>query len=320
MIKKISQLNRLPKEFYDEKNFGGSAAEKKTFLRKKNDMLFEVSYETADTSNPVAADEVNYYTSYSTTLSALGDMLGTNELRELLSTIIDGGLSVISGELKIGLPCPLSDQVQDRCPDNYRPDKRNGGSGYTLTCYSPFNLENNLTAHGTVDFHNNVVLCCNDANALNQDKPILHVGGVSVFDNTIYGTAYRAQWGDLAEIYSADEKYEPGTLVKFGGSEEITIAKDKANGVVTWNPAIVLNEKEGKTMKFPTGVALVGRVPIKVRGPVRKFDKIVLSHTDPGIGVVYNFAPMYEIVGRALEENLNKEEKLVMCAAKMNLI
>lgn len=316
MIKKISQLNRLPKEFYDDKNFEPIEADE--LLRKKNEMLFEVSYETADFTRQDTANEINYYTSYSTTLSALGDMLGTFELREMLSTITNGGLSAISGELTIGLPG--STELLDRLPDKYRPDDRNNGEGYTVTCYSPVNLENNLTAHGRMEFHNNVVLCCGDENALDLDHPILNVGGVAVFDNTIYGTAYRAQWGDLAEIYSADAKYEPGTLIAFGGEKEITIAKEKANGVVTSNPGIVLNQKDSEKMDFPTGIALVGKVPVKVRGPVKKFDNIILSKTDPGVGVVYNFSLPYEIIGKALEDNPNANEKLVLCAVKTNLI
>ena len=142
--------------------------------------------------------------------------------------------------------------------------------------------------------------------------------GVATFGNVINGVSYRAQWGDLAEYYSSDAEYDPGTLVKFGGEKEITIATDKANGVVTSNPGIVLNRKEED--KTSVGVALVGRVPVKVRGPVRKFDKIVLSHTDPGIGVVYNYAYPVDVIARALEDNQDPGEKLVMCATKFNLI
>lgn len=312
MIKKISQLNRLPKEFYDEDLFFDNIQERQ---RKKDESLFEVSYETADTSNPTAADQINYYTSYSVTLSSLGEMLGVDTMKELLSAIVSGALSVISGQLTIGQE---GEDTPDRLPDIYHPDLRPEDNG--VTCYSPFNLENTLLQHGETEFHNNVVLCCNDSNATNPEHPILHVGGVSVFDNVIYGVALRAQWGDLAEIYSADENYEPGTLIKFGGEKEITIAKDKANGVVTSNPGIVLNDKESKDMEFPTGIALVGRVPVKVRGPVRKFDKIVLSHTDPGIGVVYNFAYPNDVVARALEDNQDPGEKLVMCSTKFNLV
>lgn len=308
MIKKISQLNRLPPEFYDDEVMDDTEER----LRKKKEMLFEVSYETADTSNPSAADEVNYYTSYSTTLSALENMLDVDELKETLSVVAGGGLSVISGDLTIGQPgLSANDRISANghvyCPGNYH-----------VICYSNIDLQNDLSVHGQTEFHNNVVITC-DTN-IDREHPILTVKGVAKFHETIDGTAYRAQWGDLAEIYAADAKYEPGTLIAFGGEKEVTIAKERANGVVTSNPAIVLNGKESEQMEFPTGVALVGRVPVKVRGPVRKFDKIVLSHTDPGIGVVYNFAYPIDVIARALEENQDPGEKLVLCATRMNLI
>lgn len=308
MIKKISQLNRLPEEFYDEKYFDEGTYDE--LERKKQGMLFEVSYETADTSNPARADEVNYYTSYSTELSAIEHMLGVDALKSLLSTIANGGLSVISGDLRLG---NQGDEAHDRI-DEYYPDLSS-----TVTSYSNIDLQNDLTVHGKTVFHNDVVLTCNQ-DVENKDKPILEVTGVAKFNQTIYGTAYRALWADLAEIYSADADYKPGTLVAFGGDKEITIAKEKANAIVTSKPAIVLNETEAENMEHPTAIALIGRVPVNVRGPVKKFDKIVLSRTEPGTAVVYNFASNFEVIGRTLEENLNPDNKLVMCAVKLNLL
>jgi hypothetical protein len=45
-------------------------------------------------------------------------------------------------------------------------------------------------------------------------------------------TAYRAYWADVAEMYQADEKYEPGTLVEFSGNNEITLATSNVNGCI----------------------------------------------------------------------------------------
>lgn len=311
MIKKISQLNPLPPSTYDKE---GDAEAK----RKIEEMMFEVSYETA-TPNDInaSADEVNYYTSYSVNLSAMKDFLTIYDIWDVLALLSSGGLSVISENLVIGTKGDEPGKSDRLSSDGhkYYPD-----IDHHITAYSDINLENKLTVHGESFFHNNVVISCDDSpqgSYPNVANPILKVGGVAKFDNVIDGVAYRAKWGDLAEYYSSDAEYGPGTLVKFGGEKEVTIATDVANGVVTTNPGVVLNDKEES--ETSVGVALVGKVPVKVRGPVRKFDKIVLSRTDPGIGVVYNYAPFNEVIARALEENLDKEEKLVMCATKFNL-
>ena len=308
MIKKISQLNELPISAYNDdfwtQNHGFDEDKKAEARRKADEMMFEVSYETeTPTDKNDEADEVNYYTSYSINLSGMKDALTITDVWEVLSVLSSGGLSVISGNLIIGTPnLPM---LTDKLPHEVSTDNI-----HNLTIYDRTNLNNHLTCHGTANFHN-------DVNFLG-DHAEFHCEASAVFDQLIMGVAYRAKWGDLAEYYLADENYEPGTLVKFGGEKEITIATDKVNGVVTTQPGIVLNGKDEN--ETSVGVALVGRVPVKVRGPVRKFDKIVLSHTDPGIGVVYNFAYSNDVIARALEDNQDPEDKLVMCATKFNLI
>mgnify|MGYP003342201962 CR=1 FL=1 len=76
----------------------------------------------------------------------------------------------------------------------------------------------------------------------------------------------------MAEKYLADDQYEPGTVVSFGGEKEVTlsaIAGDSAvAGVVSTNPAYIMNSGlEGQNV---VAVALVGRVPCKVQGPITK--------------------------------------------------
>ena len=297
MIKKISQLNPLPLSAYQIESEEFWSEEDR---RRYEEMLFEVSYQTADDYDPRKADEIDYYTSYSITLSGVNEALRIPELCSAISSILEGGLSVISGNCEIGTPNGSLTDFVDTVPTD---------SEHRLTIYSKTNVNNALSVHGKLETHNNVSILGTGAAFRCQAN--------ATFDQLINGVAYRAQWGDLAEYYSADDDYEPGTLIKFGGEKEITVATDKVNGVVTTKPGVILNGIDG--IEKPTAIALVGRVPIKVRGPVRKFDKIVLSHTDPGIGVVYNFAPYSEIIGRALEENKNTGEKLVMCATRFNI-
>lgn len=293
MIKKISQIANLPEALDD-----------------KDKILLEVSYKTVNDNNSHSADESLYYTSYQTQLANIERILGLSELRENVNGILSNGLSSLKDTARIGSP---GNAVRDRTSTNYYP-----GDG-SLSVYSNTNFQNNATFHGISEFRNNVVLSCTvDKN--NPEKPILHVAGVAKFDEVIQGTAYRAQWGDLAEIYAADNEYEPGTLVKFGGIEEITIADNVANAVVTSCPGMILNSSEKEKLRNPTAIALTGRVPVKISGPVRKFDNIVLSRTSPGVGVVYNYSLPYEIIGKALEDNDDPHEKLVMCAVRMKLI
>lgn len=141
---------------------------------------------------------------------------------------------------------------------------------------------------------------------------------IATFKKVIMGTAYRALSADIAEFYEADEYIEPGTLVQFGGEKEITKATDVVNAIVSTNPAYILNDN--KDMKFPTLIALSGRIPVRVKGPVHKFDKVILSGTN-GIAVAVDKSDnmCYNVIGRALEENLEKGEKLVECVVKLEL-
>lgn len=90
------------------------------------------------------------------------------------------------------------------------------------------------------------------------------------------GTATNARYADLAENYSSDKKYVPGTVVVFGGNEEITISTFSHDtavaGVISTNPAHLMNsELDG----LP--VALQGRVPCRVQGPINKGELVVTS-------------------------------------------
>lgn len=99
-----------------------------------------------------------------------------------------------------------------------------------------------------------------------------------------YGCALCALWADLAETYESDRDYEPGTLVRFGGEKEITIAHDEANAVITTNPGLILNSD-----RHGCQIALVGRTPVNVVGKVKKFDKIYLCPFNDGVGASLGF-------------------------------
>jgi hypothetical protein len=89
------------------------------------------------------------------------------------------------------------------------------------------------------------------------------------------GTATSALFADLAEKYLADETYEVGTVVTVGGSAEVTKCQlgDRAFGAVSGSPAFMMNEG----LVGGTYIALKGRVPVKVTGPVKKGDKLIAA-------------------------------------------
>ena len=102
------------------------------------------------------------------------------------------------------------------------------------------------------------------------------------------GSTLNATYADLAEKYTADADYEPGTVVMFGGDAEVQAIGSEANyavaGIITTNPAQVYNaECVAPEGQFVVELALIGRVPCKVIGPVHKGDLIV-SADAPGFG------------------------------------
>ena len=89
------------------------------------------------------------------------------------------------------------------------------------------------------------------------------------------GSRLQATYADLAEYYAGDQYYEPGTVLEFGGSAEVTLASDGSNkvaGVVSTDPAYAMN---AKCPGIATAIALQGRVPCKVRGNIKKGDMMI---------------------------------------------
>src|SRR5210317_1488620 len=119
--------------------------------------------------------------------------------------------------------------------------------------------------------------------------------------NILSTTATAAQYADLAEKYSSDKAYEPGTIVMFGGDAEVTIASERTRavaGIVSTNPAYLMNSHmEGLTVD----VALQGRVFCKVQGRINKGDMIVNGGTG-GIGIADNNPQLGMVVGKALQD------------------
>ena len=93
-------------------------------------------------------------------------------------------------------------------------------------------------------------------------------------------TAASALYADIAERYEADAVYEPGTVLVIGGDKEVTTTTIHGDiavaGIVSTKPAYMMNKDAGTDETHPY-IALKGRVPCKVFGPVKKGDLLVTS-------------------------------------------
>lgn len=128
-----------------------------------------------------------------------------------------------------------------------------------------------------------------------------NLGDSTHWFGTFFGIATQAKYADLAENYQADKAYAPGTVVMFGGSAEVTIADadtTRVAGVVSTNPAHLMNGGlQGATV---VPLALQGRVPCNVVGPVAKGDLMVSAGF--GFAKANNNASVGQVIGKALAD------------------
>ena len=141
-----------------------------------------------------------------------------------------------------------------------------------------------------------------------QSGNLLTTGLISatgtVTGTSFVGIATSARYADLAENYLADANYAPGTVVEFGGSDEVTVStvdhSTAVAGIVSTDPAYLMNSKlQGVHV---VAVALTGRVPCLVQGPVKK-GSVLVSGKIPGTAMAINnlnFEPGC-VVGKAME-------------------
>jgi hypothetical protein len=148
----------------------------------------------------------------------------------------------------------------------------------------------------------------------NMGNGIGNIGNSTGYFNTVFAKATSAQYADLAEMYQGDESYMPGTVVEFGGTHEVTITTTESStriaGVVSTNPSYLMNSGLNGPNSVP--VALTGRVPCQVLGPVKKGDRLV-SSAIPGVAQALD-ASSYQpgcMIGKSLEDWSEATVKLV---------
>ena len=138
-----------------------------------------------------------------------------------------------------------------------------------------------------------------------------NLGSSGLKYNTVYATTHTSTSADLSEVYESDSNYDTGTVVIFGGDNEVTqstIAEDtRVAGVISENPAYIMNDgSEGQT------VALAGKVPCRVQGTVLKGDLLTTSGAKPGCAKKAFSPKVGSIIGKAMEDKNDAGESLIL--------
>jgi hypothetical protein len=137
-----------------------------------------------------------------------------------------------------------------------------------------------------------------------QANGVGNIGSATTYFNTVFAKATSAQYADLAENYEADADYTPGTVVVFGGNKEITVTNNSHDtavaGVVSTNPSYLMNAGQAGEWILP--VALTGRVPCRVQGPVNK-GTVLVTGDIPGTAMAIDTSKFKPgcVVGKSLE-------------------
>jgi hypothetical protein len=137
---------------------------------------------------------------------------------------------------------------------------------------------------------------------------VYNIGSAALKYNQIHAVTFEGQantalYADLAENYLADAEYETGSVLVFGGEQELTTTTHKGDtrvaGVVSEKPGYLMNK--GLEGDHVTAIALQGRVPVLVVGAVKKGDMLVTASI-PGYAIVNNAPGVGEVIGKAVKD------------------
>ena len=183
-----------------------------------------------------------------------------------------------------------------------------------------------IVAYNTDDATSNITGAIQSSGGISAKKTIYTTGNLTTTANVngVYftGIAVGALYSDLAERYFADAIYEPGTVLTLGGEQEVTICNEENStdvfGVVSTDPAYLMNSLNGSAELRPApAVAMVGRVPVKVTGPVKKGQRLVSALNGRAQAAPENVNPL-SIIGRSLEDKLTDSEGTVEAVVRIN--
>jgi hypothetical protein len=196
-----------------------------------------------------------------------------------------------------------------------------GGDERVIVSDTGVSIEQSLTIKGNVTLGNETTDTVTFTSRINSD--VLPASGDNrnlgssgtrwdvMYANIFNGVATEAKYADLAEKYTADSNYESGTVVVFGGEQEVTVTDKKGDrriaGLVSANPAYLMNSD---LVDGAVAIALQGRVPCKVLGRVAKGDMLV-SSAIPGYAVADNNPSIGTVIGKSLEDKTDDGKSVI---------
>jgi len=259
------------------------------------------------------------------------DANSTGEIDAGMIVMVTEGAVYHDTQWKLITDDPITIGITDLIfTQNYSANSISGGTS-NVTVYS--NASVNISSAGTA---NVVVISNTGANIIGVVSATGNIAGSYILGNGSQLTGLAATYGDsnvvtllatfgsnsisttgnitasnlnssnadLAEMYCADGMYAPGTLVEFGGLEEITITttshSTRIAGIISTNPSYLMNST--LECKNSLAVALTGRVPCLVVGTINKGDRLVASGIHPGVASALDMLQYQPgcIVGKAL--------------------
>jgi len=228
-------------------------------------------------NNVIASGTLTAGTFSPTNLSASGNVTGGN--------LITAGLITATGDIITAANITLTGNIVDT-------------AGIFINTGANGNICLNPDGSGVIIANKNIVN--------GQANGVGNIGSATGYFNTVFAKATSAQYADLAEMYLSDQPLHAGTVVEFGGTQEITISttnhSPRMAGVISTRPSHLMNAALSGDHAYP--VALTGRVPCTVIGQISKGDCLV-SSDHPGAAQRLDpekFVPGC-IVGKALQDH-----------------
>ena len=124
------------------------------------------------------------------------------------------------------------------------------------------------------------------------------------------GSRWNATYADLAERFEADATYDAGTVVEIGGDKEITAVQYELSedvfGVISDTAGYLMNAAAGDDSTHPP-VAVSGRVKVKVKGLVKKGQRLVSAGKGIARAAKPGEANAFNTIGRSLENKTTSE-------------